>query len=361
MLKKSLILQQQATTFEVAAQVAHDIRSPLAALSMIEPELSVLPEDSRVILRHAISRIRDIANQLLGQSKSTQSKDQDERTRVLLPSVLDAILSEKRVNYRDRSAIEIEGQIDPSTYGIFAEVQPLEFGRIISNLINNSVEAMDGQGRIEVALSLQESEAVIVIKDNGKGIPAEVLKKLGQRGVTHGKAGGSGLGLYHARSKVEEWGGKLVMTSEVGRGTQVTIRLPKVGTPQWFVSQIKLKSLQTVVILDDDSSIHEVWKKRFGSQALGGKSIHLVHCSTPLELRQFVASNKISPILYLCDYELLGSKETGLDLIQECGIQNQAILVTSRFEESSLRQRCEGLEVRLIPKSLATLVPISVS
>jgi CheY-like chemotaxis protein len=70
--------------------------------------------------------------------------------------------------------------------------------------------------------------------------------------------------------------------------------------------------------------------------------------------------NGQSPVLFLCDYEFLGAKETGLDIIERLGIQRQSILVTSRFEEESVMQRCMTMGVKLIPKGLAGFVPIEI-
>ncbi len=64
-------------------------------------------------------------------------------------------------------------------------------------------------------------------------------------------------------------------------------------------------------------------------------------------------------VLYLFDYELLGQPSDGLTLISQLQIADCAILVTSRYEEPSIRKRCRELGVRLIPKGLAGFVPIA--
>ena len=61
------------------------------------------------------------------------------------------------------------------------------------------------------------------------------------------------------------------------------------------------------------------------------------------------------------DYEIIGSPITGLDLIEELGIQNQSILVTSRYEDFLIQERCEILNVKLIPKSMSPFIPIEIS
>jgi hypothetical protein len=63
-------------------------------------------------------------------------------------------------------------------------------------------------------------------------------------------------------------------------------------------------------------------------------------------------------LLFLVDYELIGAHETGLELIESLEIAPRAILVTSRFEDARIRERCEHLGVRLLPKSIAAHVQI---
>jgi signal transduction histidine kinase len=64
----------------LASQVAHDIRSPLAALEMVNEELSALPEDLRLLVRNAVGRIKDISNNLLESNRSAHSKLQPSMT-----------------------------------------------------------------------------------------------------------------------------------------------------------------------------------------------------------------------------------------------------------------------------------------
>ena len=76
---------------------------------------------------------------------------------------------------------------------------------------------------------LDKSEWVeIVGSDNGRGIPAKVLA---DRGQTHCKLGGSGLGLYNAKTSMESWGGSLLVKSLSGSGTEVRLSFLNMSTP----------------------------------------------------------------------------------------------------------------------------------
>jgi len=357
----------------IAAQVAHDIRSPLAALDSVLKDMPQLPEEKRTIVRSAVARIRDIANHLIEKNREAQASAKglpqsaaattvEPSSIELLSSLIDPLVTEKRLQFRSKIGIEIECRLDSSSYGLFASIQPVEFKRVLSNLVNNSVDALAEKGLVTVSLASQDDSILIKVQDNGKGILPEILAKLGQRGETHGKEGGSGLGLYHARTSVESWGGSLTIESEVGKGTTLTVSLPQADAPDWFVSKLELEPGGTIVVLDDDSSIHQIWQGRFDSLKVKERDIEVLHFSTPEELRGFLRQDaaKTKSALYLTDYELLGYKETGLSLVEELGLGERSILITSRFEEKNILSECRRLKVRMIPKGLAGFVPVSV-
>ena len=361
--------QREKVQATIAAQVAHDIRSPLAALEVLESDLATLPEKKRILLRSAINRIRDIANKLHdGDAKEaamsmvsiTNSPYLEGLSSQLLFAIFESLITEKRLQFRARPGIEIDGRLDGNRYGIFARIQPAEFKRIISNLVNNSAESIVDRGRVTLTLSDSRNMVHIEIEDNGKGIPAEVLPRLMNRGETFGKPGGSGLGLWHARTVIESWDGHISIAPTPDIGTKVSIDLPKTDTPPWFVAKLIIKPASRIIVLDDDVSIHQIWRGRLESLRLKEGDVELVNFSTPKDLRDYVKTRWSSRDLYLVDYELLGHSETGLDIIEATGIMEQSVLVTSRFEEPEIRARCEQLNVKLIPKALAGFVPIEI-
>ncbi len=347
-------------------QVAHDIRSPLAAINALEKDLVILPEDTRLMLRSAVNRIQDIANKLIDKGREAKSVfKQEVVSSQLLSSLIDPLVSEKRLQFRTQIGVEIDARMAMNSYGLFAKVQPTEFKRVLSNLINNAVEALGEKGSVLLSLVAVNTgvndEIEISVRDNGKGIALDILARLGQRGETHGKSEGSGLGLYHARTTAEAWGGRLKIESEVGKGTRVLITLPKAKAPDWFVSELKLIPGSTLVVLDDDTSIHQIWQGRFDSLRIAEQQMAAVHLSTPEQFRGWIRENAavLGQTVFFADYELLGFRETGLSLIEEANLGSQSILVTSRFEEPQILEGCQRLKVRMIPKAMAGFIPIS--
>jgi len=359
----------------MAAQVAHDIRSPLSALAVVEKDLHLLPENTRLMVRSAVGRIRDIANNLIEKNRTLKPVEgvagvsgdfkgavvaSEVRTTQLLSALIDSLVTEKRLQFRDRIQVDIAFDLDRGGYGLFADVQATELKRVLSNLINNSVEAIAERGQVNIRLEPAGQYVLIQLTDTGKGIAPEVLKTLGTRGATHGKAGGSGLGVFHAKTTVESWGGSLEVTSQVGRGTTIGIRLPRAEAPVWFMERLAIAPGTTVVVLDDDASIHPIWDGRLGSMRAAERGVGVVHFSAPADFQRWVEDHEQTAAFFLMDYELLGHNQTGLDLIQANSLAARAVLVTSRFEEPAVLERCSRLGVRLIPKGLAGLVPMEI-
>lgn len=365
---------------EVAKQVAHDIRSPLSALNMVMGTLKDLPEEKRILIRGATQRINDIANDLLRKSSSAQGVEQSNRkdwqspleqisspmTVEFVPALVDVLVSEKRMQFREHFGLEIDVDLKDS-FGAFAQISPPEVKRVISNLINNAVEAFDkNQGKIVVGVKRLEDkkQLEISVKDNGKGIPEHILTKLGKQNISYGKEGtqsGCGIGVLHAKNAIAAFGGELQIDSVVGKGTAIRIVLPLATTPAWFADRIDLTNKQRLVSLDDDSSIHQIWSGRL--QSLGLNKIEHIKINSAEIFEKFVYDNmsQMLKTIFLVDFELLNQSKTGLDLIEELGLDRHAILVTSRYEEQGIQERSSKIGLKILPKSLAGFVPVTMA
>ncbi|MEN9724399.1 MAG: Histidine kinase [Pseudomonadota bacterium] len=103
---------------------------------------------------------------------------------------------------------------------------------MLSNLLNNSVEAIENAGSISLQLCKPAHDrhlCQLVICDTGKGIPAAILLKIESANGSYGKENGNGLGLAHARKLLKEWGGRLEISSTPGVGTTVRLHIPVSG------------------------------------------------------------------------------------------------------------------------------------
>ena len=349
-----------AAVGEVSVQLAHDIRSPLAALEVISVQAAQLPEDLRILLRCAVARVRDIANHLQNAGPMHSQVDAQGVQPHLVSCLINALVAEKSAQYQNRPSLRLSCEIDARAYIAFALVDAADFKRVLSNLIDNAVQSTDEAGLVTVSLTCTEPHLSIVVDDDGCGIPKERLPYLGKRGATFGKADGSWLGLYHATRNVAAWGGNLEIFSntEVRPGTRIRITLPIGKQPPWFPSEIDASAVDTVVVADDDPSVHAIWSRRFVDSRVQAKTVHL---KTPMDVRSWFDRHETSKgdcVLFLCDHEFKGHNCTGLSLIKEAGLAATSILVTSYFEDANLREQCLLLGAKLIPKVLAGFIPV---
>jgi|GEM_PF-376420 len=356
-------LQEQDNFRAIASQVVHDIRSPLTSLSIMVNYCESLPESTRIALREAATRIGDIANNLLGKYKQEDTEKRDvngveKRQSTVVSLTLLQLLTEKKYQY-EGLPVKFVHDFCPDCHFAFINIQPAAFKRAISNLINNAVDALDGKdGEVNLRLNEENGYIKIVIQDRGKGMSPEIVKKIMDNvAVTNGKEDGHGLGLMQVRETLQNNQGKLAIESQVDGGTKMTLTFPKAAPAEWMVKRISLNKGDIVIILDDDTSIHEAWKMRFKPYK---HDIRLVHFQMGDDAIACInASPTKDKIFLLADYELLKQELSGLHVIERTNIQ-RSILVTSHYANQVVRNLAAKTGTKILPKQLASEVIITV-
>ena len=112
-----------------------------------------------------------------------------------------------------------------------------------------------------------------------------------------------------------------------------------------YAKCIQLSRESSVILVDDDPSIHDAWKMRFVSHAL-----HLQHFTNPDEFQRWAILSETNdgPFLFLIDFEFAGYREKGLDLIESLSLASKSILVTSRADDPDIVAQCIQSGVRLL-------------
>ncbi len=365
--KQKIMLEQQEKFTKLASQVAHDIRSPLAGLLVVLKDCSQLPESSRIALREAAINIGDIANNLLHQYQKKDGADiieYETHQPLLLSTVLWETLSAKKYQY-EKLPLTFDFDFEAHTHFAFIKTQASAFKRLLSNLINNAVDAMDGHtGRIVLGLKADNEWVKISILDTGKGMPGELIAKIMQKtAVTEGKKSGHGIGLTQVWETLDKNQGELHIASEMGKGTVITLTFPRITAPYWIAEEICLNSNDTVVILDDDASIHGAWSSRF--EALSNETVQIQrkHFQEGKEALAFIKAltpSEKEHVFLLSGYELLKQDLRGLDVITHSQIP-RSMLVTSHYADLSIQTEAAKTGTKILPKQLASEVQISIA
>lgn len=223
--KKANEAEQTVRIGKIAAQLAHDVRSPLMSVDMVVKSIRNISDDSRKILNAAVGRISDITNNFLEQYRFKEKALQADLKDECLSALLKGIVEEKKAQHAYAEIVLI---IDFEDKKAISKVSSADFKRVMSNLINNAVEAGDHNNLVKVGLSQSGHFNIISISDNGCGIAADLLPNIFS-GISIGKENGNGLGLSHAKAKIEEWGGEIFVHSSVNKGTTITVTLPFYG------------------------------------------------------------------------------------------------------------------------------------
>ncbi len=351
------------------SKTAHRLRNPLTLFNYeFGQAQSFIPEEHRVIMSSAVSQFNQLADQLSDRSRQLaevliKGKDaevpvvKDERCPQLLLPLITSIVGARKSQLAELPGIRLVTNLNASLYGVFVEVDPNEFHASLTHMINNSIEAIENEGIIEINVRVLETSVEISVVDSGKGISPDILPKLGEWGHSYGKEGkGTGVGLFDTKNNIESCGGSLSIQSELGKGTTVSLLLPRASSPSWYVPEFSLYCGDLLVIVDDDGSIHELWEKR-----LAGKGVEIIHRSNPSALKHWKENHEITkPVTYLVDYEYLGHSQTGLEIVRELGIQHRSILVTHYAERSDIQKLALQERIHLLPKTAAIHIPIRI-
>jgi two-component system sensor histidine kinase PilS (NtrC family) len=215
-----------ATLGRMAANIAHEIRNPLASLSGAVEVLAHTPagEDERDRLSQIVLRESDRLNQIirdfLEYARPAPLAREDVNVAEILDEVL--VLLEHR---RLPAGVKLVREFPPE---VRWPVDPQQFRQAVWNLALNAVEAMPGGGELTVSASLRGSVLEVAVTDTGVGMGPDDLAQIFEPFFST-KSGGTGLGLALVHRVTNDHGGHAGVRSEPGLGTSFTLTLP--GTP----------------------------------------------------------------------------------------------------------------------------------
>lgn len=214
---------------QMAREVAHNIKSPVVALEMMLPTLITVPERIQRVLKSSVREIKNLTDKLKTQADSLSAQNTQSQGELLfLPTILEDLVSVKAHEYLEKKSVKITFANLSDNKTAFSKGNATELKSILSNLINNSIEASTGaDASVEVGLANDNLICQITVKDNGAGIPKEYLGDLGKRVMSFKGGCERGVGLVHAYKVIQSWGGSISIDSKIGLGTTVKIMLSK--------------------------------------------------------------------------------------------------------------------------------------
>ena len=233
--RRATMLERRAVQAERLAEIgsltgglAHEIKNPL---STVQLNLQLLREDlephnpaySRLVSRldtvyRETARLREILDDFLRYAGRIELDRKPTELNALLEELVDFFAPQAQFQ---RVQLRLKKHATP----VVANVDPKLIKQAVLNLMLNALQAMPAGGDLILGAAKQDGQALIEVIDTGKGIPADAIDKIFNAYYTS-KKGGTGLGLAMAQRIVKEHGGEIGVKSELGKGSDFTLRLP---------------------------------------------------------------------------------------------------------------------------------------
>jgi signal transduction histidine kinase len=231
---------------ELLSVVSHDLQNPLTAIKGQAQLLrrraaqSGLPEMARMAdglakidaettkMTRLIGELLDLARMQVGQSLEL---NRDPVDIIALARQVAANILQTTTQHQIQIVTALEQLVVP--------IDAIRVERLLANLLSNAVKYSPSASQIDVAIA-RETEAgagwaVVVVRDQGLGIPAAdlpfIFERFHRASNVAAQIGGHGIGLWSARQIVEQHGGSIAVASTEGQGSAFTIRLPLVAPP----------------------------------------------------------------------------------------------------------------------------------
>ena len=214
-----------ASLTTLAAGAAHELSTPLATIAIAARELerstqasdglSALADDARLI-RLEVDRCQAILDQMSGRAGG-MTPDESERVDVK------AIVAE----IRNRLPFDLAARLDIRIHDDLPaiDVPRAGFRQVVASLVKNAFDATPGNESVAIDVARHGDAVRLIVKDEGRGMPADVLSRAGEPFFTTKEPGrGLGLGLFLARLFAERIGGSLTLHSD--HGTTAILDLP---------------------------------------------------------------------------------------------------------------------------------------
>ena len=229
-------LEVQRRRHEYLSFVAHDIRTPLSALSLAGRVLELtLPNGGYntnsaqmlKVLRRNVKQLEQLVIQVLEENLHMQEDDgiKLERRSFDLWPVVESLIDD--LHSLPEPSVTLVNSV-PDELVVFADAKLL--GRVLQNLVANAIKYTPG-GCVTVGARELGDAIECWVADNGSGIPAELLDDVFEKGETDpDKTGGMGLGLAIVKTFVEAHGGSVGVESTQGAGATFRFTLPNKAT-----------------------------------------------------------------------------------------------------------------------------------
>jgi signal transduction histidine kinase len=255
------LAEADARKNEFLAMLGHELRNPLApirnAVKVMKQRGSEDPDLcwARDVVDHQVRQMAQLVDDLLEISRVTSGKVRLQKEVVDVATIV-AYATETSRPVLEAHHHRLSIALPADT--VYIDADPLRMAQVLSNLLNNAAKYTNTGGQIRLAAASEGAGVVFRVRDNGIGIPPEMLSGIFDlftqvdHSLDHSQ-GGLGLGLTLVRSLVEMHGGSVQALSEgLGRGSEFVVRLP-ILDPSHVHTDARLSGSETTIQLKEPS------------------------------------------------------------------------------------------------------------
>lgn len=355
--QKAMVTSRLATVGEMASGIAHEINNPLTAVIgfselLVQRDIPAELKSDIKIIHEGASRVSLIISRLLAFARQQKPR----RDFVNINDVITTTIDLRKYHLKTDN-IEIVTHLDPQLKVTLADAGQIQ--QVFLNLILNAEHAMTefhGEGTLTVQSSCAGPMLRFSVKDDGPGIPEDVLPKIFDPFFTTKDVGkGTGLGLSICHGIISEHNGRIYTNSQMGAGTEFIIELPVVtNEPEQKVKDIRLAVSHgiggNILIVDDEPHVRQYLANLLTNN--GFLSHNAPDAATALTL---LKTNKFD--VFLLDYKMPGM--TGIELLGQIKqIDKRAvyktILLTGDVMNVDIQDFIKSNELLVLTKPLSS-------
>lgn len=224
---------------EFVALASHQLRTPLSTINWYTEMLmagdagKITPAQMDFLqeVNQGNQRMISLVNALLNVSRIDLGTFAIDPKPIQLTDVVDSVLEEMMPQIAERKT-QIVKHYDPNLPLVNADANLIRI--VVQNLLTNAVKYTPGKGRVSVSLTMQPTDILLTVQDNGYGIPQKAQSKIFTKlfradNVQDKETDGIGLGLYVTKAVVEQSGGHIWFVSEENKGATFSVTFPLSG------------------------------------------------------------------------------------------------------------------------------------
>ena len=221
---------------EFLAMLSHELRNPLAPIAnavqllRLQRDESELQQRARTIIERQLGQLVHLVDDLLEVSRISTGRIHLQREQLNMSAIVERGVGTARPLIEQRQHT-LDVRLPTSPIWIDGDATRLE--QVVVNLLNNAAKYTDEGGNIWLSLQQDGTEAVLQVRDSGVGIAPDLMPRIftlftqAERSLARSQ-GGLGIGLALVQRLVEMHGGRVEVSSTLGKGSQFVVRLPLV-------------------------------------------------------------------------------------------------------------------------------------